>query len=46
LDYPDQELTSLIEYLQTSQIEIYAQQAISFTLEDSFIATVQRAEAK
>lgn len=45
LDHPDQELTPLIEYLQTSQIEIYAQRSIPFTLEDSFIGTVQRAAA-
>jgi len=46
LDHPDQELTPLIEYLQTSQIEIYNHRAIPFTLEDSFIGTVQRAETK
>ena len=46
LDHSDQELPPLIEYLQTSQIEIYNHRAIPFTLEDSFIGTVQRAETK
>jgi ABC-2 type transport system ATP-binding protein len=43
LDHPEAELPPLLAYLQTAQIEIRTQRAIPFTLEDSFIGTVQRA---
>ena len=46
LDRPEQELMPLIENLQQTQIKIYARCSIPFTLEDVFIATVQRTEIK
>ncbi|ANV84253.1 ABC transporter ATP-binding protein [Picosynechococcus sp. PCC 7003] len=44
LDHPAQELAFIQQTLQREGIEIYSQRTIPFTLEDSFIGTVQRAE--
>lgn len=44
LDNPAQDLNFVQQTLQQEGIEIYSQRTIPFTLEDSFIGTVQRAE--
>ncbi|WP_254048073.1 ATP-binding cassette domain-containing protein [Synechococcus sp. BDU 130192] len=44
LDHPAQDLNFVQQTLQQEGIEIYSQRPIPFTLEDSFIGTVQRAE--